>query len=505
MPALAKDPSLNNSDLELNTIDEILYQAFEQLGEVIPHDLATLFLLQDGELHPYMTKGPLADQRILDHKLNLKNYPNIQRSILQNEPLINHEEDHQTHGDPYDGILDLPHGHSCMVIPIQSMGKAKGVITFDRQVCEPYGLSTIQLASSYSRMMALTLDLAEQAKAIYIEKLRLGQENQLLRSESPNSHAVEMLQRCCSPRIQNILKTLAKLANSELPILIGGETGTGKEVFAQAIHDLSQRKDQPFIKLNCSALSANLIESELFGHVKGAFSGAQHARQGRFSVANHGTLLLDEVAEMPIDLQAKLLRVLQEGTFEPVGSDTTMNTDVRVIAASHVNLQEAVQQGKFREDLYYRLNVIPIACPPLRERIEDIEVIARGVLQTVQRRRGKMTTLSSAALQQLISYSWPGNIRELVNVLERAQVLADSEILPEHLNISEPEKSSSHESTGMIDSAEQIISLKNMERQHIVKALIHCHHKISGPDGAANLLGLKPTTLRSRMEKLELL
>ena len=503
--AALKEVVHHHSGIDIHVIDQILDQAFQQLGDVIPHDLATLFILKDEELCPHMTKGPLADQRILQHKLQLKNHPSIQRSMLKNEPLINHEEDHQAEGDPYDGILDLPHGHACMVIPLQGQRGTKGVITFDRQVCEPYGLNTVQLASSYSRMMVLALDLAEQAKAIYQEKVRLGQENEFLRSESPYSHAVKMLQLCSSPRMLSILSTLPKLAHSDLPILIGGETGTGKEVLAQAIHDLSPRKAQPFIKLNCSALSANLIESELFGHVKGAFSGAQQARQGRFAIAHNGTLLLDEIAEMPLELQAKLLRVLQEGNFEPVGSDTTVHTNVRVIAATHVNLQTAVQQGRFREDLYYRLNVIPISLPPLRDRKEDIEVIANGVLQATKRQRGFVTRLSPTALQELMNYAWPGNIRELINVLERAQVLSDAEILPEHLNLSEKTPKPSQKGASMNNSEAQILPLKDMERQHISKAMTQCNHKISGADGAANLLGLKPTTLRSRMEKLGLL
>jgi transcriptional regulator with GAF, ATPase, and Fis domain len=497
----------DDTPAECEAIDRIIGQAFEQLGEVIPHDLATLFLLKDDELFPHLTKGPLASEKILAHRLKLQNHPSLRQSILSNTPLVNHEEDHQVYGDPYDGVLDLPHGHSCMVIPLKTQDHTQGVITFDRQVCEPYTDSLVKLAWSYSRMMSLALELAEKGRVLFAAQQRLKDENRWLKSDGGHSNAIELLRNCPSPQMQAVVSTLPKLADSDLPILIGGETGTGKEVLAQAIHDLSRRQRGPFIKLNCSALSANLMESELFGHVKGAFSGAQQNRQGRFAVAHGGTLLLDEIAEIPFEMQAKLLRVLQEGQYEPVGSDQTLKVDVRIVASTHVDLQKAVAQGRFREDLYYRLNVIPVSIPALRARRDDIECIANGVLRSIAHRSGSsVRRLHSLALEQMQTYPWPGNIREMINVLERAQVLSESVIYPEHLNLAQGKASSIKDDvvTGSV-AHEQLLSMEAMEKQYIQKVLKHCNGKISGKGGASTLLALKPTTLRSRMEKLGLL
>ena len=492
----------DDGQAECLAIDHLIAQAFEQLGDVIPHDLATLFLLKDEELRPHLAKGPLASDKILAHRLSLKQYPRLRRSILNNEPLVNLEHDHQADGDPYDGVLDLPHGHSCMVIPLKTTHLTQGVITFDRHICEPYSDNIVQLARSYSRMMSLALELADKGRALFLAQQRLKAENHWLKSDGLQSNAIELLRNCKSPQMQNVVSTLPKWANSDLPILIGGETGTGKEVFAQAIHDLSRRQQGPFIKLNCSALSANLMESELFGHVKGAFSGAQQNRQGRFAVAHGGTLLLDEIAEIPFELQAKLLRVLQEGQYEPVGSDQTHTVEVRILASTHVDLQKAVSQGRFREDLFYRLNVIPVSIPPLRSRRDDIESLAQGILLNIAHRSGSsVRRLHPLSLEQMLTYPWPGNIRELINVLERAQVLSESVIYPEHLNLAQI-KTSAEPPSMPVDA---VLTLDEMEKQYIQKILRQCKGKISGKGGAAMLLDLKPTTLRSRMERLGLL
>ena len=496
---------MDDSSVELQAIESILKQSFDQLSEVIPHDLATLFVLREEELCPHMANGALVSEKVFRQRLSLQKHPNIRESMLNNQPLVNLEKDHDEFGDPYDGVLDLPHGHSCMVIPLQGMDQLKGVITFDRQVCEPYSDATVQLAWSYSRMMSMALELADLGKSLWGGQQRLKAENQWLKTDGLNSNALDLLRRCRSPRMLAMVESLPKLAGSDLPILIGGETGTGKEVLAQAVHDLSRRQNGPFIKLNCSALSANLVESELFGHVKGAYSGAQQSRQGRFSVANGGTLLLDEIAEIPLELQAKLLRVLQEGKYGPVGSDITVTTNVRIIAATHVDLQQAVTQGRFREDLYYRLNVIPLAIPALRERREDIEVITLGVLKNIALRSASpMRRLHPLALEQMQGYAWPGNIRELINVLERAQILSESVIMPEHLNLMPVHGGGSLKEWSRIsgENERSLLSLEELERQHIRKILTHCGGKISGPGGAAEILGLKPTTLRSRMDKL---
>src|SRR5690606_37865212 len=218
-----------------------------------------------------------------------------------------------------------------------------------------------------------------------------------------------------------LVRVAKQVAASQLPVLIGGETGSGKEVLAQAIHAWSPRSEGPFVKLNCAAIPENLVESELFGHVKGAFSGAAMARRGRFLTANGGSILLDEIGDMPLGAQAKLLRVLQEGTFEALGSDDTIRVDVRVIAATHTDLREAVQNGTVREGLYDRLAGFPIQLPALRDRVEDIPIIASEVLERLAAKTGRGPwTLSNPALERLVAHPWPGNVRELANVLERA-------------------------------------------------------------------------------------
>ncbi len=301
--------------------------------------------------------------------------------------------------------------------------------------------------------------------------------------------------------MQHIARVAKQVAGADLPVLISGETGTGKEVLAQAIHAWSPRSDRPFIKLNCAALPENLVESELFGHVKGAFSGAATERRGRFLTANGGTLLLDEIGDMSLATQAKLLRVLQEGTFEPVGSDRSVKVDVRVLAASHVDLRDAVLAGSFREDLYYRLAGFPLELPPLRRRTEDIAGIAQGVLESLARRTGRGPwSLSKAAIVKLAGHRWPGNVRELVNVLERAVILQPAgEVEPQHVLLAPGAVDVAAVST---EVAGVFPPFDDMQREYFERALAKTHGKIYGPQGAAALVGMKPTTLQSRLKKL---
>ncbi|MDF1661491.1 MAG: sigma-54 dependent transcriptional regulator, partial [Planctomycetota bacterium] len=306
------------------------------------------------------------------------------------------------------------------------------------------------------------------------------------------------------PEMVQLVHQAKQVALTNAPVLIMGETGTGKEVLAQAIHEWSPRRDHPFIRINCAALPETLIESELFGHLKGSFSGADRKREGRFAVANGGTLLLDEIGELPIGAQAKLLRVIQEGTFEPVGSDQTIRVDVRIIAATHVDLENAIAEGRFREDLIYRLNVFPLELPPLRERLQDVPTLARTLLEKLSQKSGRGPwTLSDQALRKLSQHSWPGNIRELINVLERATILCPHG----ELQIDFPGRRgarkkapSSAPNTGMDDWP----SLADLERRYIRQVLDKTRGKIYGPGGAGEILGLKPSTLQSRMKKLGL-
>jgi transcriptional regulator with GAF, ATPase, and Fis domain len=277
--------------------------------------------------------------------------------------------------------------------------------------------------------------------------------------------------------------------------MILGETGTGKELIARAIHAASSRKERPLIKVNCATLPANLIESELFGHEKGAFTGANDRLIGRFEVANGATLFLDEIGELPLDLQSKLLRVLEHGEFERLGSTRTLKTDVRIMAASNRDLEGEVEKGRFRKDLWFRLNVFPITVPPLRQRTDDIPLLVEHFLDKYSRKHGrKIHTISKQTMKRLQRYSWPGNVRELENLIERG-VIGTSGV---KLELAVPKTEESADIP--IPDADQ--TLEEMERAYIMKVVEKTRWRIEGPQGAARILGLNPSTLRSRMQKL---
>jgi transcriptional regulator with GAF, ATPase, and Fis domain len=309
-----------------------------------------------------------------------------------------------------------------------------------------------------------------------------------------------------SAALSRVLSDLKVVAPTEATVLILGETGTGKELIARAIHAASLRRAKPLIKVNCAAIPAGLIESEFFGHEQGAFTGATKKRSGRFALAHGGTIFLDEIGELPIDLQSKLLRVLQEGEFEPVGSSQTRKVDVRVIAATNRDLDKFVSQGKFREDLYYRLNVFPIRLPPLRERRDDIGELAASFAQKFAQRMGRvLRPLTMDCLHRLESYNWPGNVRELQNIIERAVITAhDGQLnleraLPETVNVATATIGDTSTAIKRVHTAKE---LEELERQNIIAALESADWKIAGSNGAAQLLGMKPTTLSSRLKAL---
>jgi len=310
-----------------------------------------------------------------------------------------------------------------------------------------------------------------------------------------------------SPALMRVLRDIQQVADTEATVLITGETGTGKEVMARAIHANSRRRDHPFIKVNCAAIPATLIESEFFGHEQGAFTGATKKREGRFSLADGGTIFLDEIGELPLDLQGKLLRVLQEGEFEPVGSSHTKKVNVRVLAATNRDLQKEAQEGTFREDLYYRLNVFPIHLPPLRERGEDVVLLANTFVQHFSQRMGRtVAPLSPDALSRLAAYHWPGNVRELQNVIERAVITAQEGQLnlDRALPDIEEKLSSLHETLKqeLPTCVRTLQELQDLERQNILLALEQSGWKVSGDKGAAQLLGMNSSTLASRMKAL---
>jgi chemotaxis protein methyltransferase CheR len=296
-----------------------------------------------------------------------------------------------------------------------------------------------------------------------------------------------------SDAIKYVRAKISQVAPTDSTVLITGETGTGKELVARAIHGASTRKEQRLIKVNCAVLSKNLIESELFGHEKGAFTGADARKIGRFELADHGTMFLDEVGELPLELQSKLLRVLQEGEFERVGGSKTIKVNVRIIAATNRNLKGEVEKGAFREDLWYRLNVFPITVPPLRQRKEDIPLLVEHFARKCGKELGKtITSVSPRTMQNLQTHAWPGNIRELANVIERAAIHANTTVLQ---LVDEFDHAQEEPRTSMK-------SLEDMEREHIIRILDNSGWRIEGPYGAAKILGLNPSTLRARLAKL---
>ncbi len=319
----------------------------------------------------------------------------------------------------------------------------------------------------------------EAERAYLQEEIKLGYDHENIIGQSDG--------------INYVFYKIEQIARSNTIVLVLGETGTGKELVARAIHDLSLRKGRALMKVNCAALPSNLIESELFGHEKGAFTGAHTRHLGRFEVADGTTLLLDEIGELPLELQAKLIRVIQEGAFERLGSSHTTKVDVRIIAATNRNLEEEVRSGRFREDLWYRLNVFPVTVPPLRDRLDDIPLLVEYYVKKISKRMGKfIEIIPTRVMNVLQTYQWPGNVRELENVLERAVINSSGPKLRlvDQLKTRQKDLSTSEE------------TLETVEREHIVRILNQTQWKVSGKNGAAEILGLNRSTLRARMRKL---
>jgi predicted ATPase/transcriptional regulator with GAF, ATPase, and Fis domain len=402
---------------------------------------------------------------------------------------------------------------SILCVPVVHHGRQRGILYLENNLAtEAFTEARLAMMRVLSGSAAISLETArlyeemkheverrrqaEQAARDALAELsvlkdRLEAENVYLQEEIRTQHNFEEIVGS-SPALLQALRQVERVAPTDASVLIFGETGTGKELFARAIHSRSPRRERPLVKVNCGAISPGLVESELFGHVKSAFTGALSTRSGRFELADRGTIFLDEVSELPLETQVKLLRVLQEQEFEPVGSSRTLRVDVRVIAASNRRLDEAVRAGHFRADLLYRLNVFPLEVPALRQRSSDIPLLVAFFLDRLAKRLGKpLERVSRASLERLLSYPWPGNVRELQNVVERAAILAAGstvEIPPELL------------ATPAAAPASQ--TLEDREREHIVSVLRGTGGVIEGPRGAAGVLGLHPNTLRSRMKKL---
>jgi formate hydrogenlyase transcriptional activator len=385
------------------------------------------------------------------------------------------------------------------------------VVIDDKPMSEdPLWLSVLHTFAARAGV-ELERELADQklrAALAEVEALkdRLEAENVYLQEEIRTEHRFDEIVGN-GPVLREALRKVELVAPTDSTVLIEGETGSGKELFARAVHSRSRRRARPLVKVNCGAIAPGLVESELFGHVKGAFTGAVEKRVGRFELADGGTIFLDEVSELPLEAQVKLLRVLQEQEFEPVGSSRTLRVDVRVIAATNRDLGHAVREGKFRADLLYRLNVFPIAVPPLRERASDIPLLAAFFTASLARKLGKpIKGFNARGMERLMRYAWPGNVRELQNVVERAAILSPGPILELEETLPAGEAPAGGDLAGPSLAsalpARDHNRLEDVERSHILSVLKTTGGVVAGTRGAAAILGLRPNTLRSRMKKL---
>jgi transcriptional regulator with GAF, ATPase, and Fis domain len=483
-------------------LDDLLRRGLDWLLRIAPYDLATIFVLQGGKLVARAARGRLADDRVKRHSLALKDFPSLREALETRRARAFTEADHSHgDGDPFDGVLDLPHGHSCMVVPLYAGDQTLGVLTLDRAVCEPYPQKAVELVEVYGQILAAAIRSAERGSSM--ERLhRQDHEHAKLLEQELAGESAGILETSKSPAMRELQQRARQVALTDTPVLILGETGTGKERLARTLHAWSRRADQPFVAINCAAIPEGLIESELFGHVKGAFTGAARDRSGRFQMANGGTLFLDEIGDLPPALQPKLLRALQEGQLEPVGSDATVKVDVRILAATHVDIERAIAERRFREDLYYRLSVFPLRLPPLRERLEDLPRLCEVLLLEQARRTGRRgVKVTAEGLAKLQGHAWPGNLRELANVLERATILASgSRLGADVLDLPAPRRDAGVPAPKL--SAAR--TLDDVQREHIERVLRATGGRIYGKEGAARLLGLPPSTLQSRMQKLGL-
>jgi formate hydrogenlyase transcriptional activator len=401
---------------------------------------------------------------------------------------------------------------SMCVVPLTLHGKCIGLLSLVSQQRDRYSDEDALFLQEVANQVALAVQNMQSYQEIASLKARLEKENVYLREELRAEHNFEEIVGN-SPALLKALHAVEQVAPTDSTVLIYGETGTGKELVARAIHSRSSRSARALVSVNCSAISAGLVESELFGHMKGAFTGALERRIGRFELANGGTIFLDEIGELSPETQVKLLRVLQEHEFEPVGSSHPLRVDVRVIAATNRNLREAVQAGRFRSDLFYRLNVFPIELPPLRERRSDIPQLVAFCVSRFSRRLGKkIDGVSRESMENLMNYAWPGNVRELQNVIERAIIVSvdptlrlDRDLIPvtsiaQQMVASETD--ASEDRSGDDSSLKPPMTLDEVERTHILTTLQHAGGVVDGPKGAARILNLHPNTLRHRMNKL---
>lgn len=502
---------INNAIINNLTPEALFRSAYEAIRRVVPFDRAA-FLLYQPETRTLKLDAMESDGESDFFRLG-KEYDLEEASIsawaLEHQQLVMRGDLEREQQSPGDRRLVAEGIQSYCVVPLVVMGNSIGTFTVWSEAKNRYSEADAELLQEVANQVALAIANMKSFEEIAALKGRLEKENVYLQEEIRTEHNFEEIVGS-SPALLELLRRVDQVAPTDSSVLIYGETGTGKELIARAIHDRSARKNRPLVKVNCSAISAGLVESELFGHVKGAFTGAFERRIGRFELADGGTLFLDEVGELPLETQVKLLRVLQEREFEPVGSNRSVRVDVRIIAATNRNLQESISAGSFRSDLYYRLNVFPLAVPPLRERASDIPQLATFFLSRYSRALGKrIEGISTAATERLKSYFWPGNVRELQNVIERALILSrgptldlENDLISLSTSVGLPDRAPEVAEPDPSASPSPLKTLEEVERTHILAVLQQTRGVIEGSKGAAKTLGMHPNTLRHRMEKL---
>jgi formate hydrogenlyase transcriptional activator len=478
--------------------EDLLEAISDQLQRVVDHDVAALTVLdkETGELH---LRGLRVSGEVHWNSEIQSGRPEgmpAGEALRTGEPVVVNEIDFDRFPSPlYRKAIEAGFHMGCS-IPLLTRNGVCGTLELGRRSGKPFTGAQVKLLVQAGRQVAIALENSLAYNELAAIKEKLATEKLYLEDEIRSDQNFERMVGE-SPAFQSVMNSVRIVAPTDATVLLSGETGTGKELVARALHDSSGRSKQSFIKVNCAAIPANLLESELFGHEKGSFTGAIAQKMGRFELAHHGTLFLDEVGEIPLELQSKLLRVIQEQEFERLGGNRTIRVDVRFIAATNRDLKQMVDEGKFRSDLYYRLHVFPLVVPPLRERREDIPLLVRFFVQKyAQRLKRPIDKIPSSAMAALTAYDWPGNIRELQNVIERSVILTPGD----ELRVSSPELA--HGAASLSLSVSQLSA--TADRARIVQALKESHGRISGPDGAAARLGLKRTTLQSRMKKLNI-
>jgi formate hydrogenlyase transcriptional activator len=487
---------INNAVVSILDLGELVKAVSASLLDIVPHDAAGIALYEPdlNQLREYsnVTYTDVVVFREGD-TIPLEGTPAGEVFVTGKPLLIRQPDPVKYPADRYSqGAVEGSPKSACLV-PLISHSRKLGIVGVSSAQVDSFTEDDLDLFARIAGQIAIAVENALAFREIEALKNKLTSEKLYLEAEIRTEHNFEELIGS-SPSFKRILKQVETVAPTDSAVLIRGETGTGKELIARAIHNLSARHERTLVKLNCAAIPTGLLESELFGHEKGAFTGAISQRIGRFELANKASLFLDEVGDIPLELQPKLLRVLQEQEFERLGSTRTQKVDVRLIAATNSDLEQMVAEKKYRSDLYYRLNVFPITIPPLRERRDDIPPLARFFTQKyAQRLKKRIESISSEAMTALMEYQWPGNVRELEHFIERAVVLTQGPDLEVSLSELKTVAAAAHENLPTLEAA---------EREHILRALEEANWVVGGANGAAARLGMKRTTLQSRMQKL---